>query len=304
MPPPIRSVALAGANGFLGRVLLQVLLKANLFQLTIITREGSQHDFPPGVSVKKVNYESIPSIEAALRGHDALVSAMAFGAIHIQKNIVDAAFNAGVRRIIPSEYGNDTTLAKLATMPIYQPKIAIRDYLEGKVAQRPDGRFSWTVVHNVSFLAPGYALDFLVDVKGKKAEIKDGGDVAFIATTMEDIGQAIIGILTHLDETANRPVKISSVVTTQNEIIDIAKSIDPNGEWEITHVKTAELEQVARQRWEAGDNTEEVVEMFIWCAFIGTPGAGYFEETDNTLLGIEGIGRKGLERIIRAAIEE
>lgn len=83
--------------------MLDVLVKAKLFQLTVLTREGSDHKFPAHVTVKKVNYESIASLEAALQGQDALVSAMGFVAIHIQKNLVDAAFNAGVRRrFLPS----------------------------------------------------------------------------------------------------------------------------------------------------------------------------------------------------------
>ncbi|CCF33129.1 hypothetical protein CH063_05381 [Colletotrichum higginsianum] len=300
MSAPIKTVALAGANGFLGKVLLQVLLQSGRFQLTVLTRKGSRHEFPAGVAVKKVDYESVPSLEDALRGQDALVSALAFDAIHIQKNVVDAAFNAGVRRMIPSEYGNDTKNPKLASIPIYQPKIAIRKYLDEKVAERPS--FSYTIIMNVSFLAPGYALDFLVDVRGKKAHIKDGGDVKFNATTMPHIGQAVIGILTHLDETANRPVKISSVETTQNEIVEIAKAVDPSGEWEMTHSRTEDLERIAHERWNAGDHSEEVVEMFINRAFIGTE-AGYFPETDNKLLGIESIGREGLEKIIRTAIK-
>lgn len=284
----------------MGKALLQVLLQSDLFQITVLTREESCHQFPTGVAVKKVNYESVSSLEDALRGQDALVSALAFDAIHIQRNVVDAAFNAGVRRMIPSEYGNDTMNPKLANIPIYQPKIAIRKYLDEKVAEKPS--FSYTIIMNVSFLAPGYALDFLVDVKAKRAHIKDGGTVKFNATTMPHIGDAVIGILTHLEETANRPVKISSVETTQNEIIELAKGIDPSGEWEIKHSKTEDLERIAHERWNDGDHSEEVVEMFINRAFIGTD-AGYFPETDNKLLGIEPIGREGLEKIIRVAIE-
>ncbi|KAK1535760.1 hypothetical protein CPAR01_09302 [Colletotrichum paranaense] len=300
MSTPIKHVALAGANGFLGRVLLDVLQRSKLFELTVLTREGSRHEFPAGVTVKKVDYESVPSLEAALRGQDALVSALAFDAIHIQRNVVDAAFNAGIRRMIPSEYGNDTMNPKLAVIPIYQPKIAIRKYLDEKAAARPS--FSYTIIMNVSFLAPGYALDFLVDVKGKKAHIKDGGNVKFCATTMPHIGQAVIGILTHLEETANRPVKISSVETTQNEIVEISKSIDPTGEWEVKHSRTEDLEKIAHERWSKGDHSEEVVEMFINRAFIGTE-AGYFPVTDDKLLGIEPIGREGLEQIIKTAIK-
>ncbi|KAK1502014.1 hypothetical protein CTAM01_05452 [Colletotrichum tamarilloi] len=119
---------------------------------------------------------------------------------------------------------------------------------------------------------------------------------------MPHIGQAVIGILTHLEETANRPVKISSVETTQNEIVEISKSIDPTGEWEVKHSRTEDLEKIAHERWSKGDHSEEVVEMFINRAFIGTE-AGYFPVTDNKLLGIEPIGREGLEQIIKTAIK-
>ncbi|KAK1958560.1 hypothetical protein LY78DRAFT_373895 [Colletotrichum sublineola] len=159
------------------------------------------------------------------------------------------------------------------------------------------------VIPTVSFLAPGYALNFLVDVDNKKALIKDGGDILFNATTMPHIEQAVIGILTHLEETANRPVKISSVETTQNEILDIAKKIDPAAEWDIKHCRTEDLKKTALGRWAQGDHSEEVVEMFINRAFLGKGWGGYFPETENKLLGIEPIGREGLEKIIRTAME-
>lgn len=99
-------------------------------------------------------------------------------------------------------------------------------------------------------------------------------------------------------------MKVSSVVTTQNEIIELARKVDPTGGWDITHSSTEELERKARELWATGDHSEEVVEKFIWRAFIGL-GAGNFpqEEMVNELLGLESIGRKGLEEIILTAIQ-
>ena len=278
--------------------MLTVLSASKLFRITVLTRQGSKKTFPSDIEVKAVDYESIPSLEAALQGQDALVSTMAFEAIDVQKNLVDAAFNAGVRRMIPSEYGNDTRNPNLASIPIYQPKIAIREYLDQKVAERPS--FSYTIIMTSSFLAPGYALNFLVDVDNKKCEIKDGGDVLFSATTMESIAQAAIGILLHLDETANRPVKVKSVDTTQNEILAIAQKAEPTAQWDITHVKTEDLEKEARESWAEGDHSERVVEKFIWRAFLAW--AGYFEHTDNDLLGIKALDKVGLEELVTNAV--
>lgn len=230
-----------------------------------------------------------------------MVSAMAFEAIQEQKNLVDAAANAGVRRIIPSEYGNDTLNPKLATVPIYQPKIEIREQCEQRAVQAPS--FSWTTIQNASFLGPDWTLDFIVDVKERTCDVKDGGGVLFCATTYSDIAQAVVGILTHLDETANRPVRISSINTTQNEIIAIAKELGAAEGWSITYSKTEDLEAEARRRWAEGDHSEEVIAMFINRAFIGKGWGGYFPELDNELLGIKGLDRDGLKCIVRLAIE-
>ncbi|KAI1385185.1 NAD(P)-binding protein [Hypoxylon trugodes] len=298
----IKNVAVVGATGKIGRPIVDHLLASKLFNVTVLTRNGSQdRGFPANVSVKEVNYDSIESLESALRGQDALVSAMAFEAIHMQKNLVDAAFQAGVKRMIPSEYGNDLLNPKLAAFPIYQPKIAIREQCEQKVKENPS--FSWTTIHNASFLGPDWTLDFIVDVKERKADIKDGGDVLFCATTYDDIAQAVIGILTHPEETANRPVRISSVNTTQNELIAIAKELGATDGWNLTYSQTENLESEAFRRWSEGDHSEEVIAMFINRAFIGKGWGGYFPVRDNDLLGIKGLGRDELKAIIKLAID-
>lgn len=205
------------------------MLESKLFdEVRVLTRTATEHCFPPQVSVREVDYASIASLEAALRGVDCVVSAMSFDAIASQQNLIDAAAAVGVSRVIPSEYGNDTMNPKLATMPIYQPKIAIREQCQRKVVETA-GRFSWTVVMNASFLAPDWTLDFLVDMVNLKCDIKDGGDILFCATTYDDVARAILGIILHPEETANRPVKISSIDTTQNEILEMAQGICPHG---------------------------------------------------------------------------
>ncbi|KAI1082568.1 NAD(P)-binding protein [Whalleya microplaca] len=298
----IKSVAVVGGTGKIGRPIVARLLATNLFTVTILTRDGSpQRQFPAGAIVKQVDYDSPQSLEAALQGQDGLVSAMAFEAIQVQKNLVEAAVNAGVRRMIPSEYGNDTLNPKLAAFPIYQPKIAIRELCERKVAEQPS--FSWTTIQNASFLGPDWTLDFIVDVKERKCDVKDGGDVLFCATTYDDISQAVVGILTHLDKTANRPVRVSSVNTTQNELITIAKELGATDGWNITHSSTENLEAEALRRWKEGDLSEEVITMFINRAFIGKGWGGYFPIRDNDLLGINGLEKDELKAIVKLAMD-
>lgn len=68
----------------------------------------------------------------------------------------------------------------------------------------------------------------------RKADFKDDGDVLFCATTYDDFAQAVVSIFTNLDETSNRPVRISSVSTTQNEIVALAKELGATDGWDLT----------------------------------------------------------------------
>jgi putative NADH-flavin reductase len=86
-----------------GPAILRELLKSGLFDITVLTRESSTHKFPEEVKVVKVDYTNLESLTKALEGQDALVSAVATLAVPSQRMLIDAAVEAGVKRIIPSE---------------------------------------------------------------------------------------------------------------------------------------------------------------------------------------------------------
>lgn len=56
-----------------------------------------------------------------------------------QTIFVDAAIAAGVKRILPSEFGCD--LSKAGGLPVFGYKIATRKHLESKVAEGADSKF-------------------------------------------------------------------------------------------------------------------------------------------------------------------
>ncbi|KAG5771350.1 hypothetical protein H9Q73_012912 [Fusarium xylarioides] len=81
-------------------------------------------------------------------------------------------------------------------------------------------------------IASGYGVDTIhVDFFGIKSEIKtaevlDDGNAKFIVTTRDGVGQAVVGISNHLEETANR-------------IVCRTKLLGKGG-WKITHVERDE----------------------------------------------------------------
>lgn len=78
-----------------------------------------------------------------MRGADALVSAIGFGAIVLEEKLIDAAVDAGVKRFLPSEYGVDNTNpAARKLCPVFDSKGAIIEYLKAK----EDTGLTWTAV--------------------------------------------------------------------------------------------------------------------------------------------------------------
>ena len=105
-------IALASATGLLGKPFVSALLNADQAVL-ILTRQGSTSTSTlpqsPLITVKEVDYKSIDFLKAALQGIDVVISTLAAVGLGDQLNLVNAAFDAGVKRFIPSEFGSDTS---------------------------------------------------------------------------------------------------------------------------------------------------------------------------------------------------
>lgn len=170
------------ASGNLGPAILTPLRESKLFDVTVLTRQESNHKFRQDVKVKPVDYASKQSLATALQGQDGLVSTLSIFGIESQKTLIDAAIEAGVQRFIPSEFGSGTLNPKAAGIPIFGPKLQVQKYLKAKAAEKPS--FSYTSVFPGTFLDWGFAADLLADLKGKSATIKDSGDVPFSASRL------------------------------------------------------------------------------------------------------------------------
>lgn len=72
-----------------------------------------------------------------------------------QKRIVDVAIKAGVKRVIPGEFGSDTTKKEvIEAVPIFAHKVEVVNYLQSKEgtglswsAIITGGFFDWWVPH-------------------------------------------------------------------------------------------------------------------------------------------------------------
>ncbi|KAF2721226.1 NAD(P)-binding protein [Polychaeton citri CBS 116435] len=295
----IQKVALAGATGALGKPVLQALLDAG-FTVTALTRasSSSSSSFPSSVHVAKVDYDDVASLTTALKGQDAVVSTIAGAAISQQIKLIDAAIAAGVKRVIPSEFGSDTSNPKTATLPVFKDKVAASEYLVEK-SKESEGKLSYTFVLNNAFLDWGVEHKFIIDIYGKKITLYDGGETPFSTTTLASVGKATAASLTHAEETKDRIVKIHNAVITQRQLLAIAQRVVGSDGWTIEESSTDDAVNKANE--DAKNGNVGLPQIVGWLSrAIYAPGyGGEFKDVDNELLGITEIGEEGVEKVIR-----
>lgn len=79
------------------------------------------------------------------------------------------------------------------------------------------------------------------------ATIYDNGEEDFTGTTLEGIAQSVVGVLTHPEETKNRFVKVMSIKTCQNKLLQ-AFQLVTGEQWMVQKSTTKELMASGRRK--------------------------------------------------------
>ncbi|OQE26414.1 hypothetical protein PENSTE_c005G03273 [Penicillium steckii] len=297
----IRNVAIAGASGALGSPIFEALLKSGHFNVTVLTRHSSEAKFPDSVKVIRVDYTSVPELTEALAGQHAVVSVLTTSAMETQIPLIEASVKAGVRRFLPSEFCANIGNPKAGSLPVYHSKVQLHDVVRQKAAENPN--FTYSLIRNGPFLDWSLAFGFFINLKGGETPLYDGGDRPFSTTTLATIGQAVVEVLRHPDETKNRAVFVQDLVTTQNEMLAIAQKVKPEITWTTKNVSTAEMEDMAQQKYASG-SMDLVASVGFFCRSVYAEGyGGEFKEVDNDLLGIPLKSKADLEVLIKDVLE-
>ncbi|KAH8658341.1 NmrA-like family protein [Xylariales sp. PMI_506] len=248
----IKKVALCGASGLIGSIVLSALLEAKLYEVTVLSRSSSDATFPEGVRVVKVSYSDSTGLVEALRGQDAVISTVGATGFSDQKTIIDAAIEAGVMRFIPSELSSNTRSdAVRQLVPVFEAKQTILDYLK----EKQSSGLTWTALATGPLLDWGLSSGFLgFDLTKKTATIWDAGDKHFSATNEKDLGNAVVSVLQHPVKTTNQYLYVASIETTQNAILAALEN-HSGVKWTTEHVSTDEQVAAGRKLVSEGDFT-------------------------------------------------
>jgi hypothetical protein len=271
------------------------LLKSGLFDVTVLSRETSDQPFPSDVKICKVDYTNLDSMVTALTGQDALVSAVGGQAILSQRLLIDAAVKAGVKRILPSEFGCDLRNPKARSLPCFTDKVKIQEYLNELAIK---GTISYTLVFTGVFLDMGLRNGVFFNFKEKKAEILDDGNQLISTTRVATVGKAVRRILTHPRETADRAVWVKDTDVSQNELLKLAQALTPGEEWALTNTNTSELEKECLEQIAKKEDTLSTTHGLLKCAIFSAECGNKFEHVHNNTLGIKGMTRLDVEELV------
>lgn len=135
------------ANGALGKPLFDALVKAD-FEVTALVRSaGKIPNLPATAKEAVVDFASPNSLVTALKGQDAVVSALGSqpGTAQAQKALAQASADSGVKRFIPSDFGSNLDNPEVRKLAVFKDKIELHDDLS-RLAK--ETKLTWTSVNN------------------------------------------------------------------------------------------------------------------------------------------------------------
>ncbi|KAI0861542.1 NmrA-like family protein [Xylaria cubensis] len=301
----IKKVAIFGAAGNFGAPITSALTSAG-FDVTLISRPDSASALPTGLPVVRVEYTDVDALATALAGQDAVVCVVGPGAMGASKGMVDAAARAGVRRYIINDFGwgiNEKSLPEFK--PLGESRQVAWNCAK-EYAQRDEGKengFTWTGI------TIGNPIDWALakfprmgfNVAERRATIYDAGTEEFTGTTLEGIGQSVVGVLQHPAETANRFVKVRSIQVSQNALLAAFQKATKEEKWVVERSTTQKTLEDGRNKHAQGLNGW-VLDLLVFQLY--APGEARCivasrEDSDSSLLGVR---EESVEEVVEKAL--
>lgn len=291
----IKNVTLVGGSGRLGTFVLDKLLASNTFNVQVLKRAGSSSTHPASTKVVEADFADLESLKAVFQGQDAVVSVVGEAGILGQKPMVDAAIAAGVKLFLPSNFGSNMTNPNSRMLQVFAPKVAVEDYL---IEKSKTTDLTYTFVYTGGFTDIGIQNKIIMDFSKYQPVLFNGGESQFSTTSMPTVGDAVVGVLTHPMETRNRPVYVSEIIISQNQLLSLAKQIAPSKPWAPVAVDLDVLVKRAIERFTQGQHDLRTIVPILLKSIMDPELGVKFTENDNDLLGIKGKTEKYLVELL------
>ncbi|TLS21172.1 uncharacterized protein PpBr36_10551 [Pyricularia pennisetigena] len=251
-----RKIAIVGATGSVGTPTLEALIAQGIHTITVITRPDSTSKIPD-VGVARVERGVASDADfavRALKGQDVLLLQLGIPAMGDQKLWIEAAAEAGVPLVVPTEFGSDPDPESriVKDSPIVAGKKPVRDLIN-------DRGMAWSAVVNNPWFDWSLPNGFWgFDIAARTARLYDGGRTRFVTTNVGTVGKATAGLLSlpdaELARFHDKPVFLKSFYITQRDIL--AALLKATGteekDWKIEEVDADEFIEQADKAGEFG----------------------------------------------------
>lgn len=295
-------LVIAGSTGYVADHAIRTIMASTKpkFDVTILTRANSGKELPstPGAKITPVDYTNHDELVKAITGADAILSFISGPPSKIiDRLLLKAAQEAGVRRIFPSEYTLDilhpdavALLTEGGNWPEdSSPVLTARKFLS---LVDEGGPTSFTTLIPSAFMDSWLEGAFgSFDPKNRKVAVVDSGDHYFSGCSLPFLAAAIVAVL-QMDEekTKNKRIPITEVRATMNQITDIYEEI-LGAKFERSQVSSQELLNQRNANLEANNPFGALFVTVLVSAFNGR-GAGDLVDG----LAFEGDGHLNMKR--------
>ncbi|KAJ5805166.1 hypothetical protein N7474_011053 [Penicillium riverlandense] len=307
----ITKVAITGAGGNIGSVLTEGLLNNGKHTITALTRADSQSKLPDGVIAKKVDYNDIPSLVEVLIGQDALIITLnGYTSKEVDKNLIHAAAEAGVKWIVPNEWAPDTANKELAAdVFVFQPHEGIRQLIVdlGKssyIALATGFWYEWSLA-----IPAAYGLDFA----NRSMTFFDEGETKMSTSTWPQVGRAVASLLSlpivpeqpnpkaSLENLKNKLLYLSSFTISQKEMFESALRVTGTKESDWTISRESTQERYAKGLKEMHEGRLEGFAKMLYTRVFYPDGSGDYENSKGTVNALLGLPKEDLDAATKAA---
>ncbi|KAI1496777.1 NmrA-like family protein [Biscogniauxia marginata] len=299
-----KNVALVGANGNLGTEVLRALVSAGAFSLTVVRRQSSSSApaFEREAIVRIVTVDdelSLESLKAAFQDQDAVITCFPLRDPSQHLRIAEAAAAAGVRRVIPADYGScDSSSARAQELvPLFKNKTAVRGRLNELAASSASG-FSWTSIVCGHFFDWGLRENFLhFDLKTKKADILDDGRYKSSTSTLGRVAEAVVRVLELGEETRNKVIFIQSFCVSQLDVL-AALERATGSKWDATYLDSEAFIKEKKAKADAGDRA--AIEDLVFA--LGAVD-GNWETREGFAMDLLGLKNEDLDEVVKRVVD-
>jgi len=300
MTVTIRTIALLGASGELGSVILDSLITDGSFHVTVLQRASSKSKLAHKDNLKIVQFDddfAIDQLANLLKGQDAVIAAFRPSDVDQQLRLAEAAAEAGVKRFMPADFGScDSSSARAQELvPLFKRKTQVRQRLQELAESHPN--FSWTSLVCGHFFDWGLRENFLhFNIAERTADILDDGTMKSSQSTLGQIAKAAIRVFQREEVTRNKVLFIQSFCVSQVEVLKALEKVT-SAQWTAKHFDSGQFIKENKQKADGGD--KQAVEDLVFAL-----GAidGDWTTRDGFAMHELGLEDEDLETAVRKAI--